>query len=43
MCVEEYVSAESLSFMDILSWVATGGNVNQVVTKLTECAAKSIE
>jgi len=41
--VEEYVSAEGLSFVDDLGWVATGSNVNQVVTKLEECAAKSIE
>jgi hypothetical protein len=29
--------------VDDLGWVATGSNVNQVVTKLEECAAKSIE
>jgi hypothetical protein len=41
--VEEYVSAKGLSFVDDLGWVATGSNVNQVVTILERCAAKSIE
>jgi hypothetical protein len=41
--VEEYVSAEGLSFVDDLGWVATGSNLNQVVTKLEECVAKRIE
>jgi hypothetical protein len=40
--VEEYISAEGLSFVDDLGWVATGSNINQVVSKLEECAAKSI-
>jgi hypothetical protein len=29
--------------VDDLGWVATGSDVNQVVTKLERCAAKSIE
>jgi len=41
--VEEYVSDEGLSFGDDLGWVATESNINQVITKLEECAAKSIE
>jgi len=41
--VEDYVSAEGLSFVDDLGWVATGSDVNQVVTILERCAAKSIE
>jgi len=41
--VEEYVAAEGLLFVHDLGWVATGSNVNQVVTKLEECSAKSIE
>jgi len=41
--VEEYVSAKGLSFVDDLGWVATGSDVNQVVTILERCAAKSIE
>jgi len=42
--VEEYLSeAEGLSFVDDLGWVATGSDVNHVVTILERCAAKSIE
>jgi len=41
--VKEYVSAEELSFIDDLGWVATGSDVNQVVTTLERCAAKSID
>jgi hypothetical protein len=42
--VEESVSeAERLSFVDDLRCVATGNDVNQVVTRLERCAAKSIE
>jgi len=41
--VEEYISAKGLSVVHDLGWVATGSNVNQVVTKLEQCAAKSIE
>jgi hypothetical protein len=41
--VEEDVSAEGLSFVDDLGSVAAGTNVNQVVTTLEGCAAKSIE
>jgi hypothetical protein len=42
--VEEYVSeAEGLSFVDDLGSVATGRNVNHVVTILERCAAKSFE
>jgi len=42
--VEEYVSeAEVLSFVDGLSWVATGNDVNHVVSILGRCAANSIE
>jgi len=41
--VEEYVSTEGLSFVDDLGWVATGSDVNQVVTILERCAAKSME
>jgi len=41
--VEEYVSAEGLSFVDDLGWVATGSDVNQVVKILERCAANSIE
>ena len=32
--VEEYVSAEGLSFVDDLGWVATGSDVNEVVETL---------
>jgi hypothetical protein len=42
--VEEYVSeAEGLSFVDDLGWVASGSDVNHVVSILERCAAKSIE
>ena len=42
--VEEYVSeAEGLSFVDDLSWVSTGHDVNHIVSILERCAAKSIE
>jgi len=42
--VEEYVSeAEGLSFVDDLGWVATGNDVNHVVSILERCAAKTIE
>jgi hypothetical protein len=42
--VEEYVSeAQGLSFVDDLGWVATGSNVNHVVSILERCAAMSIE
>jgi len=41
--VKEYESAKGLSFVDDLGWVATGTNVNQVVTKLEECTSKRIE
>jgi hypothetical protein len=42
--VEEYVSeAEELSFVDDLGWVATGSDVNHIVSILERCAARSIE
>jgi len=41
--VEEYSSAKGLSFVDDHGWVAIGSDVNQVVTILERCAAKSIE
>ena len=42
--VEEYLSeAEGLSFVDDLGWVATGSDVNHLVTILERCAEKSIE
>jgi hypothetical protein len=41
--VSEYVSAEGLTFVDDLGWVATGSHENQVITTLDRCAAKSIE
>jgi len=42
--VEEYVSeAEELSVADNLGWVATGSDVNHVVSILARCAARSIE
>jgi len=42
--VEEYVSeVEVLSYVDDLIWVATGSDVNHVVSILERCAAKSIE
>jgi hypothetical protein len=40
--VEEYASAEGLSFVDDLGWVATATDVNQVVTILERCTARSI-
>ena len=41
--VKEYISAEGLSFVDNLRWVATGSDVNQVVRTLERCAGKSME
>jgi len=42
--VEQYVSeAEVLSCVDDLGWVATGSDVNHVVSILRRCTAKSIE
>jgi len=41
--VEEYGSAEGLSFVNSLGCGATGCDVNQVVTTVERCAAKSIE
>jgi hypothetical protein len=42
--VEEYVSeAEGLYCVDELGWVATGSDVNHVVSIVERCAAKSIE
>ena len=42
--VEEYVSeAEGLSFVDDLGWVATGNDVNHVISIPERCAAKNIE
>jgi len=42
--VEQYVSeAEGLSFAYDLGWVATGSDVNHVVSIHESCAAKSIE
>ena len=42
--VEQYVSeAEELSLVDDLGWVATGSDVNHVVSILESCGAKSIE
>jgi len=42
--VKEYVSeAEGLCFVDNLGWVATGSDVNHVVSILERCAAQSIE
>jgi len=42
--VEEYVSeAKGLFFVDYLGWVATGSDVNHVVSILVRCAANSIE
>jgi len=42
--VEEYISAaEALSFVDDLRWMATGRDVNHVVSILKRCAARSIE
>jgi len=42
--VKEYVSeAEGLSIVDNVGWVATGSNVNHVVSILQRCAAKSIK
>jgi hypothetical protein len=41
--VEEYVPSEGLSFVHYLGWVATGSDVDQVVTILEKCAANSIE
>jgi hypothetical protein len=41
--VKEHASAEGLSLVDDLGWVATGSDVNHVVTILERCAAKSVE
>jgi len=41
--VEQYISAEGLSFVDNLGWVGIGSDVNPVVTRLESCTAKSIE
>jgi len=42
--VEEYVSeATGLSFVDDLGWVATGSDVNHVISILERCAAQSIK
>jgi len=42
--VEAYVSeAEGLSFIDDLGWVATGSDVNHVVSILERCTAERIE
>jgi hypothetical protein len=42
--VEENVSkAEGLSFVDDFGWVATGSDVNHVVSMLDRYTAKSIE
>jgi len=41
--VEEYISANGLSFVKDVGWVVTRWNVNQLVTILKQCAAKSIE
>jgi len=41
--VEEYVSAQGLSVVDDLGWVATGSDINQVVTTLQRLAAMGIE
>jgi hypothetical protein len=35
--VEEYASAEGLSYVDDLGWVATGSAVNQLVTIVQRC------
>jgi len=41
--VEDYVSeAEELSFVDDLGWVATGSDVNHVVSIVERCAANGI-
>jgi hypothetical protein len=42
-CVTEYVSANGLSIVDNLGWLATGSDVNQVVTTIERCTAKSME
>jgi hypothetical protein len=41
--VEEYVSAEGLSFINNLGCMATASVINQVVTTLEQCAAEIIE
>jgi hypothetical protein len=42
--VENYLSeAERLSFVDDLGWVATGSDVNHLVTIVERCSAKCIE
>jgi len=40
---KQYVSAEGLSFVENLGRVATGSDVNQVVTTLKRCPANSVE
>jgi len=43
-CVKQYESeATGLSTLDHLGWVATGSNVNHVVSLLDRCAAKCIK
>jgi hypothetical protein len=43
-CVEERVwGVEGLSFVDDIGWVATGRDVNQIVSKLEACARESID
>jgi len=41
--VEESASAKGLSLVNDLGWVATGSDVNQVITILERCAGNSIE
>jgi hypothetical protein len=42
--VEEYWSdTEGLSFVDNLSWVATGSDVRHVISILERCAARSLD
>ena len=40
--VEDYISADGLTFVDDLGWVATGSNVNQVITIFQRCTVTSI-
>ena len=35
--VEEYISAEGLSFVNDVGWVATGSLVSNVITTLERC------
>jgi hypothetical protein len=39
----ERVGAEGLSVVDDIGWIATGRDVNEVVTKLGACAAESLK